>query len=245
MLRLVRSWGRSVPSPFRRAARWAWLICFWRTVWAGLGEYDWRAQPMLLPDPHIRGAQCCWVLDRYRFTILTPAEFDRRNARGEFVGAVPSSLVQRHIACQEGTLLIATAFSAWGLAVALRVVKPRRLRARWLIWIGLAALFAYLALFNLLHDAGGLKGWSTITPPASWWSPFALRQAVYNLPSALLIYSLWGILVLPAVTLRTKRSDALHCAHCGYNLTGNKSGTCPECGQAVPTVAHRVQRGGL
>lgn len=25
------------------------------------------------------------------------------------------------------------------------------------------------------------------------------------------------------------------CWHCGYNLTGNISGVCPECGQPIPT----------
>jgi predicted amidophosphoribosyltransferase len=24
-----------------------------------------------------------------------------------------------------------------------------------------------------------------------------------------------------------------HCQNCGYNLTGNVSGRCPECGQAI------------
>ena len=28
------------------------------------------------------------------------------------------------------------------------------------------------------------------------------------------------------------------CHHCGYNLSGNTSGTCPECGTAVATKAH-------
>ena len=26
-----------------------------------------------------------------------------------------------------------------------------------------------------------------------------------------------------------------HCPHCGYNLTGNESGVCPECSTPVPT----------
>jgi hypothetical protein len=27
-----------------------------------------------------------------------------------------------------------------------------------------------------------------------------------------------------------KRAPVVHCHACGYNLTGNTSGTCPECG---------------
>jgi uncharacterized RDD family membrane protein YckC len=30
------------------------------------------------------------------------------------------------------------------------------------------------------------------------------------------------------------------CTHCGYNLTGNVSGRCPECGHDIPVVAGRV-----
>ena len=47
--------------------------------------------------------------------------------------------------------------------------------------------------------------------------------------------------VLPALWLwrywrdRSVRSDGMpHCAKCEYNLTGNVSGTCPECGTSIP-----------
>ena len=43
---------------------------------------------------------------------------------------------------------------------------------------------------------------------------------------------------LPLVRLafllrRTRRRDENHCRSCGYNLTGNTSGVCPECGTDV------------
>jgi len=28
-----------------------------------------------------------------------------------------------------------------------------------------------------------------------------------------------------------------HCTHCGYNLAGNTSGICPECGTRIPAVS--------
>jgi hypothetical protein len=31
-----------------------------------------------------------------------------------------------------------------------------------------------------------------------------------------------------------KRRNIGHCRHCGYNLTGNTSGVCPECGTPTP-----------
>ena len=51
-----------------------------------------------------------------------------------------------------------------------------------------------------------------------------------------------GLLVQPALAyirgpirrrLRLRRSQ---CLSCGYSLTGNSSGTCPECGTACPTT---------
>lgn len=37
------------------------------------------------------------------------------------------------------------------------------------------------------------------------------------------------------VSLRNRFSDAPFCGVCEYNLTGNLSGVCPECGTVVPT----------
>ena len=33
---------------------------------------------------------------------------------------------------------------------------------------------------------------------------------------------------------RRKNLEDQHCSNCGYNLTGNTSGVCPECGTPVP-----------
>jgi len=34
-----------------------------------------------------------------------------------------------------------------------------------------------------------------------------------------------------------KRAMIGGCLHCGYSLTGNTSGTCPECGTAIPKAS--------
>lgn len=49
---------------------------------------------------------------------------------------------------------------------------------------------------------------------------------------------LWLLLVVPtmlliAIDLRVEFPHG-HCRKCGYNLTGNTSGICPECGEHVP-----------
>lgn len=54
----------------------------------------------------------------------------------------------------------------------------------------------------------------------------------YWVPIPLLatIPALW----LLAVTRRRLRKNLNHCEHCDYDLTGNESGVCPECGTAIP-----------
>ena len=42
-----------------------------------------------------------------------------------------------------------------------------------------------------------------------------------------------GIYVYHVITSYRRRFPAVHCQQCGYDLTGNESGTCPECGTAV------------
>lgn len=46
----------------------------------------------------------------------------------------------------------------------------------------------------------------------------------------------WGVAQVPAI-LRKRRSRRGLCARCGYDLTGNVSGVCPECGQASARAA--------
>jgi len=51
------------------------------------------------------------------------------------------------------------------------------------------------------------------------------------LPPALLTTWSW-FLVRPFMRKRKRRRYNL-CLHCGYNLTGNTSGVCPECGKRI------------
>lgn len=65
-------------------------------------------------------------------------------------------------------------------------------------------------------------------------------------------------LAIPAIAVPTailwyrgRRPPKGHCRKCGYNLTGNVSGVCPECGEAtgeVPgdrTACHKLTRSGM
>jgi hypothetical protein len=74
------------------------------------------------------------------------------------------------------------------------------------------------------------------TPGIGWWptvhmNPPARRVAWVTIP-------LWIPLVLVAMPTgllwrRNRRPPPGHCPHCGYNLTGNVSGVCPECGRRI------------
>ena len=55
-------------------------------------------------------------------------------------------------------------------------------------------------------------------------SPFWALLAATSLPTVLL----WW--------LDPPRHPPAHCQSCGYDLTGNVSGVCPECGTAVPAA---------
>ncbi len=59
-----------------------------------------------------------------------------------------------------------------------------------------------------------------------------------NANSTQILIPLWIpfiILAIPTAFFwyRDRRPPPNHCQFCGYNLTGNVSGTCPECGERV------------
>lgn len=61
-------------------------------------------------------------------------------------------------------------------------------------------------------------------------------EAVYALNTTILLTAVYGVFILGDVVpiRRTLKKLPLgHCASCGYNLTGNVSGRCPECGVPV------------
>lgn len=72
--------------------------------------------------------------------------------------------------------------------------------------------------------------------PARW-----SRSSALLLP--LLVITLSGFAVGPIIAswgIRRLRSATHLCIACGYNLTGNTSGTCPECGTPVPSKPEAI-----
>jgi hypothetical protein len=76
------------------------------------------------------------------------------------------------------------------------------------------------------------------TPSIRWWPTI---QTVPNPPVGPVIsvgIPLWIPLVVVAIPTgflwrRNRRPPPGHCPRCRYNLTGNVSGVCPECGRKV------------
>ena len=111
-------------------------------------------------------------------------------------------------------------------AVARDRISPRA------IWAVAAVQFIRWALASVLDTAA----WAAVGP-----LPDVRRIAMTLVSSAdplvattVLLWYWWPV-------LRGRASPALdpdvpHCARCGYNLTGNVSGVCPECGTPVALV---------
>lgn len=105
----------------------------------------------------------------------------------------------------------------------------------------------YVAYFG---GQGASTGWTCRRYYPEWkhrpegmpWSEFAhtflgFRLPYFNLPS-MFRFPVWLLVVtvgLPTGILwwRDRRPKAGFCKVCKYDLTGNLSGTCPECGAAI------------
>lgn len=79
-------------------------------------------------------------------------------------------------------------------------------------------------------------GWRPRGTPLSmnWWPRFVLTgKGMWKITLPLWIPTL--VVLVPTVVLwaTDRRHPPDHCQTCGYNLTGNESGVCPECGTRV------------
>ncbi|GMU24134.1 MAG: hypothetical protein AMXMBFR13_42110 [Phycisphaerae bacterium] len=120
-------------------------------------------------------------------------------------------------------------------------------RFRWIRYYGDWGIFCELHLRNgLLIAAYGPNypssslsmGWSVVTPFSGFvWSP---RVAVWQ-GGGSVVLPLWIaflLVALPTAVLwwRDRRFPPGHCPQCGYNLTGNTSAVCSECGSPAPAA---------
>lgn len=99
------------------------------------------------------------------------------------------------------------------------------------------------ARFQQVHQGAGFYfNIYPITPEFGFIWPITLDDRVPQIPNpptwtSMVVIPLWipvFVMALPTgwLWLRRRRSTG-GCTNCGYDLTGNISGTCPECGRAI------------
>jgi hypothetical protein len=102
----------------------------------------------------------------------------------------------------------------------------RRL-GRWCF--NIAAALSFLLFMLLAMYPEDSMGSTRQKYEASLWYIRVREICCACLPSIWLVHRLWQ---LPK-RLRGRLAKVGFCRACGYDLTGNTSGTCPECGTAI------------
>jgi len=88
----------------------------------------------------------------------------------------------------------------------------------------------------VLATATGWKLFAMLSAPG--WVPLALIRGSATAPSLevaglnTLVYATVGALI--GLLWPKRRLQLGHCSICDYDLTGNVSGVCPECGTPIP-----------
>jgi len=65
------------------------------------------------------------------------------------------------------------------------------------------------------------------------WLPMRIQHSVVVVPMWMFVAPLAGVTAITSLRCWISRVRPGHCETCGYNLTGNVSGRCPECGSLV------------
>lgn len=94
--------------------------------------------------------------------------------------------------------------------------------------------FSYPTLVLLLSVS--LLLWMVHTTYTMYRGEFIFPQWVwvaisYGIPALTIGWLIWGFILLGIA--RRRIALIMRCPRCSYNLTGNKSGTCPECGEPI------------
>lgn len=106
-----------------------------------------------------------------------------------------------------------------------------------------------LLLFALVaRRVPRLVRWGLLIPAAGLLlvlAPFLYRPSGGGVPTDAVGVGLvaTSLLFLLAFFLPQPPPAPGHCAHCGYDLTGNTSGRCPECGRECTPMAAHVKQG--
>lgn len=106
-------------------------------------------------------------------------------------------------------------------------------------WLG-AGYAGYADTSHLSQPRPLPRGWSVGRPHSLFWKPqIRWRQSIAGGGYRHILLPLWIPFLLIAIPtgllwyLDRRRILPGHCQKCGYNLTGNVSGICPECGVKI------------
>lgn len=138
-------------------------------------------------------------------------------------------------------LLLAGACVCWGLSMrrTTSIFTPPRPLAVELVCGGVqvvSPLAAGLPFTRLTLSCGDRFGLAL--PRGSWGSIFG--SGALGVPGLWALWiPVWLLIVLPAIPLswlllRRRPIPPGHCRKCSYDLRGNVSGVCPECGTPCP-----------
>ncbi len=146
-----------------------------------------------------------------------------------FIGRWWVPLYRVRQACE---LIGLSALLLWVISVVVLrwVFRDRTIRCALLFTLSLLAVTAMLlggtyVSVPKLPLAG--SGW-TIQGHWPLLGKHGFAPALLGLSAVLWTFGIW------IGSLPTKTDDEPHCQRCGYSLTGNVSGTCPECGTTIP-----------
>lgn len=81
-----------------------------------------------------------------------------------------------------------------------------------------------LAVDNWIQDAVAVVLPEAVPDRASWKIAGAVRVVLIATP---------GLIVAALIAATGRKPEPNRCRSCGYDLTGNTSGRCPECGSPV------------
>lgn len=134
-----------------------------------------------------------------------------------------------------GVALVALLASVWA---AEQFVSANYVFARSAIWLAWGQIHI---IWPTTPDAGfpiTQKGWHTAR---EWYTRTVWRPRWERMAKGVVVsIPLWIPIVLVAVPTAylfwhdRRHPTSGHCRNCGYNLTANTSGVCPECGTAIP-----------
>lgn len=111
----------------------------------------------------------------------------------------------------------------WALGTFVSRLLSRRPNKLVITGTALLAFPGCVTLFSVLFDLARM----VVLPFAAYEAAFFFLVAA--IPGVLL----QGLYILLMVRVWRTRERSSPCGTCGYDLTGNESGTCPECGEAI------------